>query len=139
MQLTPQHGSTVGYLALVVLLFSGIGIGVMLFALQMQGPTGQAEFFVAPPSSEECLTDSTASACYRYDVTNVGDGAGEMRCVVSPVGDATTRFTASGTSTYDSPRIVEPDETYAMFVEVETPEGSKAPEGAPSLGCGQPA
>jgi hypothetical protein len=139
MQLTPQHGSTVGYLALVVLLFAGIGIGVMLFALQMRGPTGHAEFFVAPPSTEECPTASAASECYRYDVTNVGDGASEMRCVVSPVGDATTRFTSSGTSTYDSPRLVEPDETYAMFVEVETPEGSKEPKGAPTLGCGPPA
>jgi len=69
----------------------------------------------------------------------MGDGASDMRCVVSPVGDATSRFTASGTSTYESPRIVEPDETYAMFVEVEAPEDSKAREGAPSLGCGPPA
>ena len=135
MKLAPQHGSTVGYLALVVLLFSGVGVGVMLFVFQARGPVAAAEFMVAPPIAVGCPTGTGAPVCYRYDVTNVGGGADSMRCVVVPLGGAAATFTASESSTYQSPRPVEPDQTYPMLVEVDAGD-EKEIEGAPSIGCG---
>ena len=74
--------------------------------------------------------------CYRFDVTNIGAGAALMRCVVAPKGDATAEFTASGSSVYDSPRPVEPDETYPMYVEVDAGSTDNEIAAAPSMGCG---
>lgn len=135
MRLAPANASTVGYLALVVLLFAGVGVGVMLFLLQARGPVGEAEFMVAPASDADCPTSTDAPACLRYDVTNVGSGPATMSCVVVPMGGDAATFTASGSSTYTSPRPVDPDETYPLYVEVD-PERGQDIEIDPSMGCG---
>lgn len=135
MQLLPQNRSTVGYLALVTLLFGGVAIGVMLFFLQAQGGSApQAEFAVSAPQAVDCPADSTAPGCYRFDVANTGGGAVAMRCLVSPSVAGTAVFLATGTTVYESDGAVSVGDTYALYTEVEPAEGSTVTE-SPTVQC----
>jgi hypothetical protein len=134
-QLLPQNRSTLGYLALVTLLFSGIAIGIMLFFLQAQGGSATAaEFAVAAPQAVECPADATAPGCYRFDVANTGGGAVPMRCLLTPADDGTAAFLATGTPLYESDGAVAVGDTYALYTEVE-PEGGGTVTQSPTLEC----
>ena len=135
MQLLPQNRSTLGYLALVTLLFSGIAIGIMLFFLQAQGGSATAaEFAVAAPQAVECPADATAPGCYRFDVANTGGGAVPMRCFLTPADGDTAAFLATGTTLYESDGAVAVGDTYALYTEVE-PEGGGTVTQSPTLEC----
>jgi hypothetical protein len=134
-QLLPQNRSTLGYLALVTLLFGGMAIGVMLFFLQAQGGSApQVEFAVAAPQAVECPADSTAPGCYRYDVANTGGGAVPMRCLLTPADGSTAAFLATGTAVYESDGAVAVGDTYALYTEVE-PAGGGTVTQSPTLEC----
>ena len=134
MQLLPQDRSTIWYVALVTLLASGLAIGVLLFVLQARGPGGDAEFLVATPQAEDCPSGSGVPVCYRFDVTNTGGGADAMRCLVTPTGEGSAVFTASGTSVYESDGPVAVGDTYSLYTEVEAGDGSSVVE-RPTVSC----
>jgi hypothetical protein len=134
-QLLPQNRSTVGYLALVTLLFGGVAIGVMLFFLQAQGGSApRVEFAVSAPQAVECPADSSAPGCYRSDVANTGGGSVAMRCLVSPADTGTAVFLATGTTVYESDGAVAVGDTYALYTEVE-PAGGGTVTQSPTLEC----
>jgi len=134
-QLLPQNRSTVGYLALVTLLFGGLAIGVMLFFLQAQGGSSPTvEFAVTAPQAVDCPADSTAPGCYRFDVANTGGGAIPMRCLVSPADTGTAVFLATGTTVYESEGEVAVGDTYALYTEVEPAGGGTVTE-SPTVEC----
>jgi hypothetical protein len=122
-------------MALVTLLVAGLAIGVMLFVLQARAPVAQAEFAVSAPQAVDCPADSTAPACYRFDVANTGGGAVAMRCLVSPADDGTAVFLATGTTEYESDGAVAVGDTYALYTEVEPGGGGTLTE-SPTVGCG---
>jgi hypothetical protein len=134
-QLLPQNRSTVGYLALVVLLVAGLAIGVMLFVLQARGPVATAEFAVAAPQAVDCPAGTASPTCYRFDVANTGGGAAAMRCVVSATGGGSAVFLATGTPTYESDGPVAVGDTYALYTEVE-PAADETVAERPTVGCG---
>lgn len=134
MQILPQNRSTLWFLALNVLLITGLAAGVALFVLQMRGPVGETEFTVAPPQAVDCPTGSGVPVCYRFDVTNTGGGAGPMRCAVSPADESAAVFTASGSGVYESDGPVAAGDTYALYTEVEAAEGTTIAD-RPTVAC----
>jgi hypothetical protein len=133
-ELAPQNRSTVGYMALVVLLAAGLAIGVALFILQARGPGSEAEFTVATAQAVDCPAGSGVPVCYRFDVTNTGRGAGPVRCLVAPTGGGSAAFTASGTNAYQSDGPVAVGDTYSLYTEVEAAEGEDVVD-RPTVGC----
>ena len=69
-QLLPQNRSTIWYMALVVLLVSGLAIGVALFVLQARGPVADPEFTVASPQGPNARIPNTS----RFSRLRVGQG-----------------------------------------------------------------
>jgi hypothetical protein len=138
MQLFPQDRSTVGYMALVVLLAGGLAIGVALFVLQARGPAGGADFVLSAGEGVECPTGSGAPACFRFDLTNAGSGPDAVECVVVPGEGGTAVFTASGSDLYRSDGPVAVGDTYSLYTEVRL-EGSGTKDiGRPRVVCGVP-
>jgi hypothetical protein len=133
-ELIPQNRSTLGYLALVVLLVAGLAIGLALFALQARGPLAHAEFTVAAGEGVECPVGSGAPTCFRFDVTNTGAGSGQLECIVIPEADATAVFTASGENLYLSAGPVPVEATYPMYAEVTQGPGETKVE-MPAVVC----
>jgi len=133
-QLLPQNRSTIWYMALVVLLVSGLAIGVALFVLQARGPVAESEFTVATAQAVDCPVGSGVPVCYRFDVTNTGGGDGAVRCVVVPADAGSAVFTASGTTVYESDGAVAAGDTYSLYTEVEAEEGESVVE-QPAVAC----
>lgn len=136
MELFPQNRSTIGYLALVVLLAAGLAIGLALFALQARAPLAHAEFTVAAGEGVECPVGSGAPTCFRFDVMNTGAGAGRLECIVAPQGDGdgSAVFTASGEDRYLSAGAVPVEATYPLYTEVTQTAGSTQVE-EPAVAC----
>ena len=134
MQVFPQNTSTIWYMALVVLLAAGLAIGIALFALQARGPVGAAEFVVETGSAVDCPAGSGAPVCYRFDVTNAGAGAGELECLVMPIGGGKAVFTASGSEVYRSEGPVTVGDTYPLYTEVRA-SGGETEVGRPDVAC----
>lgn len=133
-ELIPQNRSTIGSMALVVLLAAGIAIGLALFALQARGPMAHAEFTVASGEGVDCPVGSGAPTCFRFDVTNTGAGTGRLECIVVPKGDATAAFTASGEDLYLSAGPVPVEATYPLYTEVTQGAGETKVE-MPAVIC----
>ena len=134
MELAPQNRSTVGYLALVVLLAAGITIGLALFVIQARGPLADAEFSVAAGEGVECPAGSGVPTCFRFDVTNAGAGEGRLECMVVPQKGTSAVFTASGSDRYLSTGLVPVGDTYPMYTEVE-PLGGNDTVRSPTVVC----
>jgi hypothetical protein len=133
MELMPPNRATVWYTGLVTLLGAGIALGVMLFVMQARGGSSTAAgFAIEAPQAVDCPTEGRSPTCYRFDVTNTGDGEGPMRCAVSQAENASAVFTASGGTTYES-EPVPPGAMYALYVEVEAADGATAQP--PTVGC----
>jgi hypothetical protein len=133
-ELMPQNRSTLGYLALLVLLAAGIAIGLALFALQARAPLAHAEFTVAEGEGVECPAGSGAPTCFRFDVTNTGAGTGQLECIVVPTGEGSAVFTASGEDRYLSSGPVPAETTYPMYTEVTQAAGETTVE-MPAVAC----
>lgn len=133
-ELIPQNRSTIGYMALVVLLAAGIAIGLALFALQAHGPMARAEFTVASGEGVDCPVGSGAPTCFRFDVTNTGAGAGRLECIIAPEGEGSAVFTASGENLYLSAGPVPVEATYPMYTEVTQATGQTTVE-MPTVAC----
>ena len=133
-QLVPQNRSTIGYMALVVLLAAGLAIGVALFVLQTRGSVGSADLLVAPAAPVDCPRGTGAPVCYVFDVTNAGGGAEPMECLVVPAGGGKAIFTASGSDLYQSEGPVAVGDTYSLYTEV-TPAEGETEVGRPEVVC----
>ena len=133
-QLVPQNRSTIGYMALVVLLVAGLAIGVALFVLQTRGPVGSADLLVAPAAPVDCPRGTGAPVCYVFDVTNAGGGAEPMECLVVPAGGGKAIFTASESDLYQSDGPVAVGDTYSLYAEV-TPAEGETEVGRPEVVC----
>ena len=133
--LVPQNRSTVGYLALVVLLAAGITIGLALFVIQARAPLADAEFSVAAGEGVGCPVGAGVPTCFRFDVANVGAGEGRLECIVVPQDGTSAVFTASGTDRYLSTSVVPVGDTYPMYTEVEPLEGKDTVQ-KPTVVCG---
>jgi hypothetical protein len=133
-QLVPQNRSTIGYMALVVLLVAGLAIGVALFVLQTRGSVGSAELVVAAGTPVDCPAGSGAPVCYVFDVTNAGGGAEPMECIVVAAEGGTAVFTASGSELYQSDGPISVGDTYSLYTEVSAGEGSTE-VGRPEVVC----
>ena len=134
MELLPQNRSTIGYLALVVLLAAGLAIGLALFAMQARAPLAHADFTVATGEGVECPVGSGVPTCFRFDVTNTGPGAGPLECIVAPEGNASAVFTASGEDRYLSAGPVPVEATYPLYTEVKPATGETKVE-MPAVAC----
>jgi hypothetical protein len=133
-QLIPQNRSTIGYMALVVLLVAGLAIGVALFTLQARGSVGSADLVVASGEAVDCPSGSGAPVCYRFDVTNAGGGAEPMECLVIPAGGGEAIFTASESDLYRSDGPVAVGDTYSLYTEITAGDG-EADVGRPEVAC----
>jgi hypothetical protein len=133
-QLVPQNRSTIGYMALVVLLVAGLAIGVALFVLQTRGSVGSADLVVAPGTAVDCPDGSGAPVCYVFDVTNAGGGAEPMECIVVAAAGGKATFTASGSELYQSDGPVSVGDTYSLYTEVSPAEG-ESEVGRPEVLC----
>jgi len=133
-QLVPQNRSTIGYMALVVLLVAGLAIGVALFVLQTRGSVGSADLVVAPGTAVDCPEGSGAPVCYVFDVTNAGGGAEPMECIVIAAEDGKAIFTASESELYQSDGPIAVGDTYSLYTEVSPAEG-KTEVGRPEVVC----
>ena len=134
MELLPQNRSTIGYMALVVLLVAGLAIGLALFAMQARAPLAHADFTVATGEGVECPVGSGVPTCFRFDVTNTGAGAGQLECIVVPTGDGAAVFTASGQDRYLSSGPVPVEATYPLYTEVKPATGETKVE-MPAVAC----
>lgn len=133
-QLVPQNRSTIGYMALVVLLVAGLAIGVALFVLQTRGSVGSADLVVAPGTAVDCPQGSGAPVCYVFDVTNAGGGAEPMECIVVAGVGGKAIFTASESELYQSEGPVSVGDTYSLYTEV-TPADGETEVGRPEVVC----
>ena len=134
MQLLPQNRSTIGYMALVVLLVAGLAIGVALFVLQTRGSVGSADLVVAPAAPVDCPEGSGAPVCYVFDVTNAGGGNEPMECIAVAAEGGKAIFTASGTELYQSDGPISVGDTYSLYTEVSPAEG-ETEVGRPEVLC----
>lgn len=130
----PQNRSTIGYMALVVLLIAGLAIGAALLVLQTRGSVGSADLLVAPASAVDCPEGSGAPVCYVFDVTNAGGGAEPMECLAIPAGGGRVVFTASESDLYRSDEAVAVGDTYSLYTEV-TPADGETEVGRPEVVC----
>ena len=133
-QLVPQNRSTIGYMALVVLLVAGLAIGVALFVLQTRGTVGSADLVVAPGAPVDCPQGTGAPVCYVFDVTNAGGGAEPMECIVVAADGGKAIFTASEVELYQSDGPVAVGDTYSLYTEV-TPADGETEVGRPEVVC----
>jgi len=133
-QLVPQNRSTIGYMALVVLLVAGLAIGVALFVLQTRGSVGSAELVVAPAAPVDCPQGSGAPVCYVFDVTNAGGGSEPMECMAVAAEGGRAIFTASKSELYQSDGPIAVGDTYSLYTEV-TPADGGTEVGRPEVVC----
>ena len=133
-QLVPQNRSTIGYMALVVLLVAGLAIGVALFVLQTRGSVGSADLVVAPGTAVDCPQGSGAPVCYVFDVTNAGGGGEPMECIAVAAEGGKAIFTASESELYQSDGPVAVGDTYSLYTEV-TPAEGETDVGQPEVIC----
>ena len=71
------------YVALAVLI-AGLVTGHALFLLLATRPTGgAASYRVRLPVPDDCPIGRHTTDCYRFDITNTGDGVGVATCTVT--------------------------------------------------------
>jgi hypothetical protein len=119
----------------VVVLVFGVASGLTLLVLQTRGPQSAAVFEVATGEAVRCPAGSGAPVCYRFDVTNTGQGPAPLRCAVAPAQENSAVFTASGTSLYRSDALVLPSDSYPLYTEVEAGEDEKDTIERPVVAC----
>jgi hypothetical protein len=119
------------YYIAIGLLAVGLLAGLSLFLLLTTQPSSSnTSVAVAPPLATSCTVGGHGTVCYRFTVTNTGNGAAYATCQVTP---------ASGTeATFDDGLLVKPvnlleGQARDLTVSVVADESSTLAE--PSVSC----
>ena len=124
---------TGGYLG-IALLASMITLAVMLVLFTDPGPTTRIE--VGIPIREACEADDTGGAgvCFAAEVTNIGDRAGSISCVLTdPEGAHATFRDGDITATSDA---ISPLDSVSVLIRMDLYDGVRAADvSPPGLEC----
>jgi hypothetical protein len=118
--------------ALTVTLFALVMGAVVLSAALIRPPGASATAAVSDPTTVDCPAGSRAPVCYQFDLTNMGTGAGNFRCLLVGSTGTVASFT-DGTPTYVTKNALDPGDTLTVMIKVEAIDGNTI--GPPGVVC----
>jgi hypothetical protein len=128
--LPPERGSSAIWLlsaGLMVLL----GVAVILTFMVLRAPPS-GRFQVAQLEPISCPAGIHTPVCYQAPVTNIGNSASSMKCIITPGVGSQAMFT-DNQGAYISPNTLRPGESFVMLIKVDAPSGVTVTQ--PSVAC----
>jgi len=116
---------------LSLMLLAAIGGALVLLALHLQ-PDAPVRFGWGEPEGTDCPEGVGAPACFRFNVTNLGNRPADVRCDVSAPDGGEATF-LNGMTAYASDEPVEPGAGFELDVRVVANADATVP--TPSLAC----
>jgi hypothetical protein len=95
-------------------------------------PSSKGRFQVAPLQAIACPAGIHTPVCYEAPVTNIGNAASAMKCIITP-GPGSQAMFPDDQGAYISPNPVRPGESLTMMIKVDAPSGGTISK--PSVEC----
>jgi hypothetical protein len=118
--------------ALTVTLFALVMGAVVLSAALVRAPGATATAAVSDPAAVDCPAGFHAPVCYQFNLTNMGSGTGNFRCLLVGATGTVASF-ADGTPTYVTKNPLGPGDTLTVMLKVEAIDGNTI--GPPGIVC----
>jgi hypothetical protein len=109
-----------------------LAAAAVILTFMVLRPAEKGRFQVAPLDPIACPAGIHTPVCYEAPVTNIGNAASAMKCIITP-GSGSQAMFPDDQGAYISPNTVRPGESLTMLIKVDAPSGVTVTK--PAVAC----